>query len=219
MKKLISSKEAEEIIKSGKKCISFDENTIITAAAKDSLKAAGIKIGCSESDEIPGVVTENKCSSTDDLSKLDAETIYKFMKALSDKGLLSDLFDKCCSSTVPSAPYLSEKDPCGLKVIKGNTVKYEALDTGNPNDKVFYQEVINADDKSPMNSGFITIEKCEFAWVCECNEIYHIIDGTLTVNVNGKVYTANAGDSVFFPKGADVKFGSPNKMKAFYSTY
>lgn len=39
-----------------------------------------------------------------------------------------------------------------------------------------------------------------------------VVEGTLTVSVNGKVYTANPGIQ-FFPKGAKVEFGSPNKMK------
>ena len=70
-----------------------------------------------------------------------------------------------------------------------------------------------------MNAGFITIEACNFEWECACEELYHIVEGTLTVTVDGKVYTSNPGDSVFFPKGAKVIFGSPNKMKAFYATY
>jgi len=68
-----------------------------------------------------------------------------------------------------------------------------------------------------MNAGFITIENCQFDWECACEElnITYTWKVRLTVTVNGKVYTAQPGDSVFFPNGAKVAFGSPNKMKAF----
>ncbi len=131
-----------------------------------------------------------------------------------EKGLLNGVLDSFSNKA-----YVSETDPNGLKVVRGNSVRYDVLDTGNPSDKVFYQEIINSEDGCSMNAGFITIEGCNFDWETACQELYHVVEGTLTVTVNGKVYTAQPGDSVFFPKGAKLTFGSPNKMKAFYATY
>ena len=65
----------------------------------------------------------------------------------------------------------------------------------------------------------ITIEKCEFPWEVACEEMYYVVEGTLTVEKDGKVYTAHAGDALFFQNGAKLKFGSPDKMKAFYVTH
>lgn len=211
MKKLICAKEVETLQKQGKTIFYIDCDTIVTPSAKDAAKAAGIKF----STESPAC-----CESAAEVVKaceggVDSNMIYEVLKTLMDKGLLNGMFDSASDK-----PYVSESDSCGLKVVRGNSVKYEVLETGNPDDKVFYQEIINADDGSSMNAGFITIETCNFEWECACQELYHIVEGTLTVGVNGgKVYTAQPGDSVFFPKGAKVIFGSPNKMKAFYATY
>ena len=211
MKKLICAKEVEAVLKEGKKVLYIDCDTIVTPSAKDAAKAHGVELctgtpaPCCE----PKAETAKACEG-----EIDSNMIYNVLKTMMEKGMLTGMFDSASDQ-----PYVAEHDACGLKVVRGNSVKYEVLETGNPSDKVFYQEVINADDGCSMNAGFITIEDCKFDWECACQELYHIVEGTLTVTVDGKVYTARPGDSVFFPKGAKVAFGSPDKMKAFYATY
>jgi ethanolamine utilization protein EutQ len=138
-----------------------------------------------------------------------------------DKGMLNGLAadNGGAAPCVPSKPYDCEVDPNGLKVVHGDSIKYDFLETEDASNQVYYQEIINADDGCKMNAGMITIEKCKFGWLTECQELYHVVEGTLTVSVGDKVYTAKPGDSVFFPEGVQVTFGSPDKMKAFYATY
>lgn len=210
MKKLICAKDVEELLKQGKKVLYIDNDTIITPSAKDIAKASGVEFSaaahaCSENSSELVKVCEGG---------IDSNMIYNVLKTMMEKGLLKGMFDAASDK-----PYIAERDSCGLKIVRGNSVKYEVLDTGNPTDKVFYQEIINADDGCSMNAGFITIEGCNFEWECACEELYHVVEGTLTVTTDAKVYTAHPGDSVFFPKGAKVTFGSPDKMKAFYATY
>ena len=215
MKKLICAKEVEAVVKAGKKVLYIDCDTILTPSAKDAAKAAGIEF----STEAPAAASAACCEPKVEAAKtcdggIDSNMIYNVLKAMMEKGLLQGIFD-----STTDLPYIADRDSCGLKIVRGCSVKFEALDTGNPSDKVFYQEIINADDGCSMNAGFITIEACNFEWQCECEELYHVVEGTLTVGTGEKVFTANPGDSVFFPKGAKVTFGSPNKMKAFYATY
>lgn len=209
MKKLICVKDIEALQKEGKKTLCIDCNTIVTPAAKDAAKAGGIEIS-TESHACTGGVSDFSKSCN---GELNSDMIYNLLKNMVDKGLLLGIFDGS------EKPYVAECDSSGLKVVRGNSVKYEALDTGNPGDKVFYQEIINADDGCSMNAGFITIEDCNFPWECACEELYHVVEGILKVTVNGKIYIASQGDSVFFPKGAKVEFGASGKMKAFYATY
>lgn len=213
MKKLICAKEVEAALKEGKKVIYIDCDTILTPSAKDAAKANGVEF-CTGAPAPCCETIAEAAAQTCGEGQIDSNMIYNVLKTLMEKGMLQGMFDSSSDQ-----PYVAERDNCGLKVVRGNSVKYEVLDTGNPADKVFYQEVINADDGCSMNAGFITIENCKFDWECACQELYHIVEGTLTVDVDGKVYTARPGDSVFFPKGAKVAFGSPDKMKAFYATY
>ena len=210
MKKLICAKEVEAVKKQGKKVLYIECDSIITPSAKDAAKSAGIEFS---TDFCPCCGGPAEIAKADE-GGIDSNMIYNVLKNLMEKGMLQGMFDPASDQ-----PYAAERDDCGLKVVRGNSVKYEVLDTGNPADKVYYQEIINAEDGCSMNAGFITIEGCKFDWECACQELYHIVEGTLTVGVNGKVYTARPGDSVYFPKGAKVQFGSPDRMKAFYATY
>ncbi len=218
MKRLICAKDVETLGKQGQKVFYIDEDTLVTPSAKDAARACGMTFSTETPAPVccaapaPAAEPAKACSD----GEIDKDMIYNVLKALADKGLLQGVLDGTACS---GKPYTAEHDACGLKIVRGNTVQYDVLDTGNPSDKVFYQEIINKEDGCSMNAGFITIENCQFDWECACEELYHIIEGTLTVTANGKVYTAQPGDSVFFPNGAKVAFGSPNKMKAFYATY
>jgi len=216
MKKLICVKDVEAVEKQGQKVFYIDSNTIITPAAKDAARDRGIEFSteaqvCEVKSSCEGKACEPAKASE---GEMDKDMIYKVFKAMMDKGLLSGIFDAASDK-----PYISEKDCGGLKIVRGKSVRMDVFDTGNPNDKVVYQEIINAEDGCSMNAGFITIEGCTFDWETTCEELYHVVEGTLVVTVDGKVYTAQPGDSVFFPKGAKLAFGSPDKMKAFYATH
>ena len=209
MKKLICAKEVEALEKQGQKVMYIDDNTLITPSAKDAAAACGIEF----STEAPPAPTPQACNSA-----AGALPVYgtPFMTALMEKGALGDVLQQIgCEQ-----PYIAEKDPDGLvKLVRGNTAKWDVLDTGNPADKVFYNELIGADDGSSMNAGFMTIENCSFPWDVACEEIYYVVDGTLTVEKDGKVYTAHPGDALFFQNGAKLTFGSPDKVKVFYATH
>ena len=147
---------------------------------------------------------------------IDSELIYKALKTLMDKGMLGSVMN----SIGQDVPYVSESDGNGfVKLVRSNTAKWEPLDTGNPADKVFYNELIGADDGSAMNAGFMTIENCSFPWDVACQEIYYVVDGTLTVEKDGRIFTGNPGDCLFFQNGAKLTFGSPNKVTVFYATH
>lgn len=216
MKKLICAKDIEIAEKQGQKIFYIDSDTILTPSAKDAARTCGIEFSTEThvceakgSCEVKASEPVKTCEAP-----MDTDMIYKVFKAMMEKGLLNGMLD-----SFSDKPYVSETDCGGLKVVRGNSVRMDVFDTGNPNHKVFYQEIINAKDGCSMNAGIITIEGCTFDWETTCEELYYVVEGTLTVTVNGKIYTACPGDSVFFPKGAKLAFGSPDKMKAFYATH
>ena len=151
---------------------------------------------------------------------IDLDVVYKVLSILKDKGLLNGVNPEDCPPVKgPVKPYSYQRDLNGMKIVDGATVQYDPLKTDDPANQVSYQEIVNADDGCRMNAGLISIEKCRFGWKTESQEIYHVVEGTLTVTAGNKEYTAKAGDTVFFPEGVQVTFGSPDKMKAFYAAY
>lgn len=226
MKKLICTKEVETAEKQGQKVIYIDDNTLITPAAKDAAINAGIEFVCGQAPApcaaapapcaAPVQTAEASCAAPAQTGGIDSDLIYKAIMNLAERGLLGNLSD----IIKQDVPYVSEGDGQGfVKLVRSSTAKWEPLDTGNPADKVFYNELINSDDGSAMNAGFMTIENCSFPWDVACQEIYYIVEGTLTVEKDGRVFTGHPGDCLFFQNGAHLKFGSPDKVKVFYATH
>lgn len=216
MKKLICVKDIEALNKQGKKVFYLDDNTIITPSAKDAAKNSGIEFSYeAECCEEKATCCEEKASKPEIISggEIDSNMIYTVLKTMLEKGLLNGMFD-----SNPSEPYLAERDCGGLKLVRGNSVKMDYFDTGNPDNKVYFQELISKDD-SKMSAGFLTIEKSSFDWELCYEEIDYVIEGTLTLTINGKTFTAHAGDVLFVPSGSKVVWGSPDKARVFYTTY
>ncbi|MGV2686807.1 ethanolamine utilization protein EutQ, partial [Clostridium perfringens] len=107
---------------------------------------------------------------------LDSEMLLTFFKTMMDKGLVQEMLN-CLNK--PNTPYSFESDKGGLKVVRGNTVKMDVFDTGNPNVKAYYQELVSKDE-SKMSAGFLTIENSRFDWELTYEEIDYVIEGTLT---------------------------------------
>lgn len=212
MKKLICVKDVETLVNQGKNKFYVDNNVIITPSAQDLAKANGVIFTTEAS------VCEAKSTETSKLSVdgIDSDMILKVFKVMMEKGLLQEMIS--CLTKQNNLPYDAECDASGLKVVRGNSVKMDVFDTGNPNVKAYFQELVSKDE-SKMSAGFLIIENSRFEWELTYEEIDYVIEGTLTVEINGKTYTAHAGDVLFVPSGSKVVWGSPDKARVFYTTY
>ena len=200
MKNLICAKEIEKLREEGKTVCYVDDNTILTPSAKDAADNYGIQIR----------TRAEACESAagTGTGALDSAQIYQVLKVLMERGLLDGLLK----------PYDSESHANGLKVVRGNTVKMDVFDTGNPNATAYFQELVSKEE-SHISAGFLVIDHSDFEWELTYEEIDYVIEGTLTVTIDGKQYTAHAGDVLFVPSGSKVIWGSPDKARIFYATY
>jgi ethanolamine utilization protein EutQ len=201
MKQLICAKDVETLNAEGKKVFYVENGSIITPSAKDAADAFGITF-CEKTEE--QIQAPAAFAGMD----IDSEKIYKVLKTLMEKGLLNDILK----------PYESESHGNGLKVVRGSTVKMDVFDTGDPSVKAYYQELVSKDE-SHISAGFLVIDHSSFEWELTYEEIDYVIEGTLTVTIDGKTYTAKAGDVLFVPSGSKVTWGSPDKARVFYATY
>ncbi|MBM7834378.1 cupin domain-containing protein [Clostridium sardiniense] len=211
MKRLICAKDMEEFLATGEKVFYIDKDVILTPSAKDIAKNNDISITTEK-------VSEKEICSTNckGVESLDSNKLLEMFKELINEGLLQEMLKILASGE--DSKFVSSRDESGLKVVRGSSVKMDVFDTGNPNNKVYFQELISKDE-SKMSAGFLIIEDSKFEWELTYEEIDYVIEGTVTVEINGKTYEANAGDVLFVPKGSKVVWGSPNKAKLFYTTY
>lgn len=211
MKKLICAKDMEKFAATGEKLFYVAKDMIITPSAKDIAKVSKIEFTTEEPVKQCSLAVSPKLSE----DNLDLETMMKVFKTMMDKGLLEEMLE-CLKGS--SLPYKAECAPNGLKVVRGNSVKMDVFDTGNPEVKAHYQELVSKEE-SKMSAGFLTIENSRFDWELTYEEVDYVIEGTLTVEINGKTFTAYPGDVLFVPSGSNVVWGSPDKAKIFYTTY
>ncbi len=205
MKKLISAEDIAAAITAGTKVINVDNNTLITPYARDMARQAGIEL-CDNPISPPA----------DNVGAIDADLIYNAVSKLLAASGSSDIL--VALSGLMDIPYICEGDDDGkIKLIRGNTVKFQQLDTGNPANKVFYSELFGKKDGSDTNIGLLTIEDCNFSWTTPCEEFLYVIDGSLRIENKGKSFIATAGDILSFKKGTSVILGSLDKVKIFYA--
>ncbi len=207
MKKLISLKDVELAIQKGVKRIVIDNNTLITPSAKDAAIAADIAFV-----DAPDV--SESVAATNGAAK-EEELIYKALQILIEKGLIGQLM----SAFGKDVPYVSESDAAGaLKLVRGNSAQWEPLDVGTDQASVTYNTLIDSADGAVMNAGFMKIDYGQFSWVTECQEIYYMIEGTLTIEKDGRTFKAHPGDCLFFKKGVHLELSVEENVKVFYIT-
>lgn len=195
MKKLISAKDLEKVSNKGQKILFIDKDTIVTPLAKDLAEELGIEFS-------------TKVQICND--EINDDMIYKVIKVMKEKGLLEEFLD-----LLNKKPYIIDEGPEGLKVIRGSSIEFNTFDTGNPQGKVFYQELISKDD-SLFNAGLLTIEDSSFDQKLIEEVAVYVIEGTLSITINGETLTANPGDVVHIPLSSEVTLGSSSITKLFY---
>lgn len=226
MKKLICADDIEKLVKQGVKTLCVEPGMMLTPSAKDAAKTAKLELcdGKSEAECIAckAAASEIKtdagaCGAGEPASEGDisSETIYAALKSMLNKGLLTGLV----TDGTPDAPYHAETEG-GVKLVRGKSVAMDVLNTGTPGAKACFRQVIGDNDGSHVGAGFLEIDGSSFEWVMEgYEEIDYVIDGTLTVSINDRTFTAKAGDVFFVPSGANVVWGSPDRARVFFATY
>ena len=204
MKTLISLKEVEVALAHGDTTLFIDANTIITPSARDAAAAGGL---CFEEK------SSSACSPTQ--SGKDDDLIYRALQILLERGMMGPLlqvFDK-------DIPYVSESDAAGmLKLVRGDSAQWMPLETHTADVKAFYNTLIDRADGAVMSAGFMRIDEGVFPWTTEYQEIYHVIEGSLTIEKDGRIFKAHSGDCLFFKKGAHFTLSVQEPAKVFYVT-
>lgn len=198
MAKLIIAKDILACKEANQSICYIEKGTIVTPAAQDEAKKYGISFECCAN------------RSTDTEQQITADEILDILK-----NLLINNSDKSANNM---KPYRFVSHTNGMKLVRGSTVRMDDFDTGTPNTKVGFQELVGQQE-SKMSAGFLTIECSKFAWKLPYEEIDYVISGTVTIEIDGQTFVAREGDVLFIPSGSDVVWGSPDNAKLFYTTY
>lgn len=108
-----------------------------------------------------------------------------------------------------------------LKVVRGGGVALESFGEGlaTPGTNVRLKDVVTADDKSPMATGYMTLDKGEFPWTLTYDEVDVVLEGELVITRGKDQARGLAGDVIFIPKGSSITFGTPSRTRFVYVAF
>jgi ethanolamine utilization protein EutQ len=108
-----------------------------------------------------------------------------------------------------------------LKKVSGFGLTLEPFGSGGVGEaaNVRLKDVITSADCSPMASGYMILEKGEFPWTLNYDEIDIVLEGELVITRGRESVRGSAGDVLFIPKGSSITFGTPNRVRFVYVTY
>ncbi len=113
-------------------------------------------------------------------------------------------------------------DPSGIMSIAlplFSVDEENRLDTGNPNHKVYTKDLVSLTESPRLGCGLMVMEDTTFDWTLGYDEIDYIIEGTLTIIIDGRRITANAGEVILIPRNSKIQFSVDGKARFIYVTY
>ncbi|MGB8648178.1 MAG: cupin domain-containing protein [Anaerolineae bacterium] len=108
-----------------------------------------------------------------------------------------------------------------VKVVRGGQVPMEpfAFDVKRPDMNICTTDVVTDSDGSPMGAGFMSMEQGSFPWTLNYDEIDIVLEGELVIQVGDESYSGHAGDVIYIPRGASIRFATPTRCRFVYVTY
>lgn len=173
MKKLISIKDIEN----AKNIVYIDKNTLVTPAARDLAIEKQIKI-----------IVENEKERTNE-NNIEMKDLMEALKKLILNGDYKKILE-CLREK-----YKSFLDPTGVEIVDGESIEYENKDTKYS--EIYFQTIKSK--KTNLTSGKIKIRGF-YEMDLEKDRSLYIIDGKLTLVIEGRECICKKGDIVFLPK-------------------
>ena len=117
---------------------------------------------------------------------------------------------------------LGGDDGCPVKKIAVpslDVTEEHRMDTGNPNDRVWTRDLFTLEESPRLGCGLMVMEHTTFPWTLNYDEIDYVVDGTLSILIDGKCVTAGPGEIILIPKGSSIQFSVKDKARFLYFVY
>ena len=106
-------------------------------------------------------------------------------------------------------------DPSGIIGIKTSTVKCERFEQ----DGVYLKDVVSLEEAPRMGCGVMELDHTSFEWTLTYDEYDVVLDGTLEIEIDGRIVSGGPGDVIYIPKGSHIHFQTPGKTRYVYMVY
>lgn len=99
------------------------------------------------------------------------------------------------------------------------TTQADRMDTGNPGHKVYTRDLFSLEQSPRLGAGLMEMEDTTFPWTLNYDEMDYVIDGELTVIIQGERITAGPGEVIYIPKGSSIEFSVQGRARFLYFVY
>ncbi|EET60699.1 ethanolamine utilization protein EutQ [Marvinbryantia formatexigens DSM 14469] len=106
-------------------------------------------------------------------------------------------------------------DPSGIIGIKTSTVKCEPFQQ----EGVALKDVVTLEEAPRMGCGIMELDHTSFEWTLTYDEYDMVIEGTLEIEIDGRVISAGPGDIIYIPKNSHIHFQTQDKTRYAYFVY
>ncbi|MDY4694197.1 MAG: cupin domain-containing protein [Blautia sp.] len=106
-------------------------------------------------------------------------------------------------------------DPSGIIGIKSSTVKCEPFQQ----EGVALKDVVTLDEAPRMGCGIMELDHTSFEWTLTYDEYDVVFEGTLEIEIDGRIVSGGPGDIIYIPKGSHIHFQTPDKTRYAYFVY
>lgn len=120
------------------------------------------------------------------------------------------------------AKLLVVNDDCPVKKIAVPTLtvtEEHRMDTGNPADRVWTRDLFTLEESPRLGCGLMVMEHTTFPWTLNYDEIDYVVEGKLSILIDGKCVTAGPGEIILIPKGSSIQFSVEDKARFLYFVY
>ena len=208
--------------KGNKTLVAHPSECIVTPGARDKAAELGIVIV-----EGPGSHSPALAKPSDTVSPQTENLVREVCARMKERlpaGVASQDLERLVRAAVAArlegpaplaAPDVPQDVSCadGVCLISGARLLEGGSGPVPVAEKVLVAEAIRCGDDVKLAGGYMEWQKAAFNRTVEFPEIGIVLEGELHLAVGGKTLVAKAGDMVYFPKGAQVAYSAPGRVR------
>lgn len=139
------------------------------------------------------------------------------------KNIIEDVVRQVLMEKMSSlSQFTKNVDPSGVLSVKLPLLEVDEndrLDTGVPTDVVYCKDLVTLEESPRLGCGLMVMKDTTFDWTLEYDEVDYIIEGTLSVIIDGRKISAGPGEILFIPKSSSIQFSVEGDARFVYVTY
>ena len=116
---------------------------------------------------------------------------------------------------IPKEDFVKVRDKSGVMMIKTDTVKCEPFET----DGVSLKDITTLEEAPRIGAGIMELDHSSLEWTLRYDEYDLVLEGTLEINIDGRLISGGPGDIIYIPKDSHIHFQTPCKARFAYFVY